>query len=837
VILEAGGAIMLASNGTISTTGQANNAGTGGAGGEIFIHHTNAAAGAITLGKGVTADGGSAVGGGTTGGAGGVVTIQNDSGAIAITAALSANGGAAGSVAAGNGGTVQLNASTGITQSAAITATGATAGSLKVKAGDDVTLQTAGNDVAKVASTISTAGKFFKYNDSNAVDVDSIAAAGTLTAPSTTAAVTGNGVVAGITTLGGALNLDGSTISFVDNITTQGGAVSITGTTLISQTAGKAITTTAAANSGTASGTISINVTGSGTVDLSGNLVTTGAANNAGVGSAGGNVTIDTANGVLAVANISTSGGASANAASNGGAAGTIAINTGTNNTITLNGSTLTAAGGAAGAGGVQGSGGSISFGDPVTLASGAVSISTGATAGDITFAQTVNGSRDLTLAAGTGVISFNGAVGGITPLGDGTGAALSITSGATTFNSTLATASGISIDANVVFKDNVTLGAGDTASSLNANTTFNRGGGLTLTAGRQTTFGDAGTDQVTLSQATTITTAAANAGQVFNAKVDGASSLSVAAGSGNVTFSGAVGSFTPLTNLTISGGGISLASIVVVGSGVTGNVDIKGGGAISQSGVWNIGGNLWATTTSGNITLTSLNVLPGKVSLIASGTGAEVWLYASNIDVNTAEAPSGASGVTGILGTTVILQAGSGTAFQAKTGLTGGLVKATSTATTTAALKILTNGSNGNAVAGAIGSTADLALRVETSGLVVVEGNGVSDGTVNLKGDDKVQPKYEFSGNPLYRRVLYNGNDATNAQLTGALDAAYLDIRNLTTEIRESGFSKENASKVLRRGVVTSAGPGQPAVDDSTGMAGAEECEGGFANGSLSCQ
>jgi hypothetical protein len=56
---------------------------------------------------------------------------------------------------------------------------------------------------------------------------------------------------------------------------------------------------------------------------------------------------------------------------------------------------------------------------------------------------------------------------------------------------------------------------------------------------------------------------------------------------------------------------------------------------------------------------------------------------------------------------------------------------------------------------------------------------------------------------------------------LTGALDAAYLDIRNQTTEIRESGFAKENASKVLRRGVVTSAGPGQPAVDDSTGQAG----------------
>ena len=118
-----------------------------------------------------------------------------------------------------------------------------------------------------------------------------------------------------------------------------------------------------------------------------------------------------------------------------------------------------------------------------------------------------------------------------------------------------------------------------------------------------------------------------------------------------------------------------------------------------------------------------------------------------------------------------------------------------------------------------------------------MVEGNGPSDGIINLKGDDKIQPKYEFSGNQLYRKVLYNGNDATNAQLTGALDAAYLDIRNMTTEIRESGFAKENASKVLRRGVVTSAGPGQPAVDDSTGMAKSEECEGGFLNGSLSCQ
>jgi hypothetical protein len=83
----------------------------------------------------------------------------------------------------------------------------------------------------------------------------------------------------------------------------------------------------------------------------------------------------------------------------------------------------------------------------------------------------------------------------------------------------------------------------------------------------------------------------------------------------------------------------------------------------------------------------------------------------------------------------------------------------------------------------------------------------------------------------------LYNGNEATNAQLEAGLTASSSEINNLTNEIRESGFGKENASKILRRGVVTSAGPGQPAVDDSTGTAGTESCDGSFGDGGLTCQ
>ena len=134
--------------------------------------------------------------------------------------------------------------------------------------------------------------------------------------------------------------------------------------------------------------------------------------------------------------------------------------------------------------------------------------------------------------------------------------------------------------------------------------------------------------------------------------------------------------------------------------------------------------------------------------------------------------------------------------------------------------------------------------LRVETNGLVTVVTNTAAVNTVNLVGDPTklvggvpIQPKYEFAGVLGSRSVKYNGVEATSSQLAGALDAAYLDIRNQTTEVRESGFAKENANKILRRGVVTSAGPGQPAVDDSAGLAQLETCDGSFTGSQLACQ
>ncbi|MDP2821866.1 MAG: hypothetical protein Q8O52_04190, partial [Sulfuritalea sp.] len=292
---------------------------------------------------------------------------------------------------------------------------------------------------------------------------------------------------------------------------------------------------------------------------------------------------------------------------------------------------------------------------------------------------------------------------------------------------------------------------------------------------------------------------------------------------------------------LTAPTGGIAFGA-----STVAGYLDVTAGGPITQTGLLTIGGNLWAKTTSGNIILNSFqNVLGGTVSLIAprsfgvAGAGSDVKLKANSIKVGTARPSDGSilAADTGIQAARVTIEAPLGGSTIKADGTQGLITADAPFSSTTASLTIDTRAPNGVIGNPATGSPTTEGLRVHTSGLVVVLGNAVGDGTIMLVGDNAVQPKYEFSGDPLHRSVKYNGVEATNAQLTGALDAAYLDIRNMTTEIRESGFAKENASKVLRRGVVTSAGPGQPAVDDSTGMAGLESCDGKFGGNALTCQ
>ena len=142
-------------------------------------------------------------------------------------------------------------------------------------------------------------------------------------------------------------------------------------------------------------------------------------------------------------------------------------------------------------------SAGDVTFGnaagtDQVNLTTAAVTITTTGAGDDLTFTSKVDGGQDLALNV-VGATDFQGVVGSVTAIGDGTGAAITINStGATEFDLTLATASGIA-SANgagaITFRGDVTIAAGDTATTLiNAVTNLD---GLTFTSAGDVTFGN----------------------------------------------------------------------------------------------------------------------------------------------------------------------------------------------------------------------------------------------------------------------------------------------------------------------------------------------------------
>ncbi|MEG4206411.1 hypothetical protein QUA20_21100, partial [Microcoleus sp. Pol7_A1] len=144
---------------------------------------------------------------------------------------------------------------------------------------------------------------------------------------------------------------------------------------------------------------------------------------------------------------------------------------------------------------------GSQTYGDAVTIANNPI-----LSGSDITFSNTVDGSSDLTAKAISGNVTFNGAVGAASTIGNLT----ANSTGTTAFNQTVNAAS-------------LTTDIGGT-TQLNGNVT---------TTGAQT-YGDA----VTIANNPILS----GSDITFNNTVNGSSDLTAKAVSGNVTFNGAVG-------------------------------------------------------------------------------------------------------------------------------------------------------------------------------------------------------------------------------------------------------------------------------------------------------
>ena len=245
-----------------------------------------------------------------------------------------------------------------------------------------------------------------------------------------------------------------------------------------------------------------------------------------------------------------------------------------------------------------------LTFGGPVVLTNGPVSIISNSS--PIEFDGTVDGAQNLTVNSGTSTTTFDEAVGGTTPIGTGSGVSLALaSSGLTTFNSTLATASGMSAAGPVVFNDDVTLGDGNTGSTFSGAVTMGKVGGMTISGYDGITFGGA----ITLANGQTTVNSNSSA-LTFNATIQGGQSLVANAGSASLQF-----------NAEVGGSGSPLASLVAEGNTIVANkVTTTGTQSYTAAGGLTLENNL----TSGNsdITITGPTTLGGDVT-ISTGPGA----------------------------------------------------------------------------------------------------------------------------------------------------------------------------------------------------------------------
>jgi len=199
-----------------------------------------------------------------------------------------------------------------------------------------------------------------------------------------------------------------------------------------------------------------------------------------------------------------------------------------------------------------------------------------------VSFATAVNGGNDLIVTAGTGTVSFT-ELGTTTPVGT-----VDVTGGTVNFGGT------------------VTLAATETLTVTNSGLWSI--GNYTITAPGGITQDGVGLTMLT-GDATLNTT---NSNVSFATAIDGGSALIVGAGTGTVTFNGAIGATTDLSSLSVTAATITQSSTVET----TGNV--------LYTGAPSIGGNI-TTTTSGTFTATGATTLAANVVINTSANNQNI--------------------------------------------------------------------------------------------------------------------------------------------------------------------------------------------------------------------
>jgi filamentous hemagglutinin family protein len=294
---------------------------------------------------------------------------------------------------------------------------------------------------------------------------------------------------------------------------------------------------------------------------------------------------------------------------------------------------------------------GQISFQGPVSLATQGITVSTANA--PIGFGSTVDGAEALAVNSGTNSTTFGGAVGGTRALASLTTNA----SGTAAINGGSITTTGAQN-----YGGAVTLGADSTLTggSVQFSGTLDGAHALTVDSSGATTFAGVVGGSRPLTSITTdapgtvaidttaITTSGpqsygepmtlgANAsftgtGITFGGTLDGANSLTAAAGTGALVFGGAVGAVTMPTSVTASGNTISAGTVTTSGSqGYTapGGTTLAGNltttdAAVTVTGPTTLGSDITVNTSGGNISFSgATSTVQGTHALtLQAGTG-----------------------------------------------------------------------------------------------------------------------------------------------------------------------------------------------------------------------
>jgi len=271
-------------------------------------------------------------------------------------------------------------------------------------------------------------------------------------------------------------------------------------------------------------------------------------------------------------------------------------------------------------------SGGAATFNNPVVVAAHVTLV--GRSGSRMEFNDTVNGGDvggdSLTLDCPSGSY-FQAAVGGTEPIGDDTGAALTIVAGSAEFDSSVATDSGI-IQNNaaglVTFRGPVTIGMGDTASSFDANVLL---AGITFSSAGNVTFGNSTSDTLLVQGSlTTLTRTDPATGVAFtlNSTTTLAACLLIQSGDGNITVNGRIDDELAGTHeLTLESDGLTTINALVGDTAAPNSLTASGSGASEIAATLSVG--------PGGLLCNVPVMLVGDISLIVRGGGA---LFQQNV-------------------------------------------------------------------------------------------------------------------------------------------------------------------------------------------------------------